>query len=63
MKKWTALFFCATSCLVSLHLGQDNNYDLKNYHIYNAWALSTGARIEKFSSTRALTLAADDGSR
>lgn len=42
MKKWTALFFCATSCLVSLHLGQDNNYDLKNYHIYNAWALSTG---------------------
>ena len=37
----TALFFCATSCLVSLYLGQDNNFDLKNYHIYNAWAVLT----------------------
>src|ERR1700682_469686 len=44
MKKglWTALFFCATSCLVSLYLGQDINYDLKDYHFYNAWALWTG---------------------
>jgi hypothetical protein len=44
MKKgiWACLFFCATSCLVSLHLGQDNNFDLKGYHIYNAWALMTG---------------------
>jgi hypothetical protein len=41
MKKawWTALFFCAAACLVSLCLGQDNNYDLKGYHLYNAWAV------------------------
>jgi hypothetical protein len=39
---WKVLFFCALACLVSLHLGQDNNYDLKNYHIYNAWAFVTG---------------------
>jgi hypothetical protein len=44
MKKgfWAALFFCAISCLASLHLGQDNNYDLKGYHIYNAWAALSG---------------------
>jgi hypothetical protein len=39
---WTALFFCAASCLVSLYLGQDNNHDLKSYHIYNAWAVMNG---------------------
>ena len=43
-----ALFFCATSCLVSLYLGQDNNYDLKNYHLYNAWALLTGRWSQDF---------------
>jgi hypothetical protein len=37
-----ALFFSATSCLVSLYLGQDANYDLKNYHLYNAWSLLNG---------------------
>ncbi len=44
MKKglWTGLFFSATACLVSLHLGQDSNFDLKSYHIYNAWAALTG---------------------
>ncbi len=44
MKKglWAALFFCTTSCLVSLHLGQDDNFDMRNYHIYNAWAALTG---------------------
>ena len=28
-------------CL-SVCLGQDNNYDLRNYHLYNAWALLAG---------------------
>jgi len=39
---WPALLFCAAACLVSLHLGQDDNYDLKNYHVYGPWALLTG---------------------
>jgi len=38
----TVLLFCAASCAASLYLGQDGNYDLRNYHIYNAWALLTG---------------------
>ncbi len=39
---WTASVFCAVSCVVSLHLGQDGNWDLKAYHIYDAWAFWTG---------------------
>lgn len=27
------------SGLLSVYLGQDNNWDLKNYHVYNPWAL------------------------
>jgi len=44
MKKglWAGLFFCAVACLVSLHLGQDNNFDMRSYHIYNGWAAVTG---------------------
>jgi hypothetical protein len=50
MKKglWAALFFCATACVASLYLGQDSNIDLKNYHIYNAWALWTGRWSQDF---------------
>ncbi len=34
------LFFClAGSGFLSVWLGQDANWDLKNYHIYNPWAL------------------------
>jgi hypothetical protein len=39
---WAPLFFCAAACLASLHLGQDNNGDLWNYHIYNTWAVLNG---------------------
>jgi hypothetical protein len=39
---WAALFFCATGCLVSLHLGQDINFDLKGYHLHNGWAVWNG---------------------
>jgi len=28
--------------LVSVWLGQDKNWDLLNYHLYNAWALLNG---------------------
>ena len=28
-------------CL-SIYFGQDNNYDLRNYHLYNAWSLMNG---------------------
>jgi len=26
----------------SVYFGQDNNYDLRNYHLYNAWSLMNG---------------------
>lgn len=32
-----ALFLCFGGA-ISVHLGQDANWDLKNYHLYNAWA-------------------------
>lgn len=37
---WLCLlaFFLVLGGLVSLHLGQDANWDLKNYHLYNAWS-------------------------
>ena len=38
-------FFLSISliaCLASTGLGQDSNFDLQNYHIYNAWAALTG---------------------
>ncbi|MFC5489925.1 hypothetical protein [Dokdonella soli] len=38
----TALFFCVAACSISLHLGQDTTFDLKSYHLYNAWAVLTG---------------------
>jgi hypothetical protein len=32
------VLFCIIGGVVSLCLGQDANWDLKNYHFYNAWA-------------------------
>ncbi|MDE2463150.1 MAG: hypothetical protein KGO02_05490 [Alphaproteobacteria bacterium] len=31
-------FFLVLGGFVSVHLGQDANWDLKNYHLYNAWS-------------------------
>lgn len=36
------LFFILGSTAISMFLGQDANFDLKNYHFYNAWALLEG---------------------
>jgi len=36
------IMFLVASGLVSLFLGQDANYDLKNYHFYNPWAFLDG---------------------
>ncbi|MBM7132345.1 glycosyltransferase family 87 protein [Dyella mobilis] len=37
-----AFYFLAIACFISLCLGQDNNFDLQNYHLYNAWAITSG---------------------
>lgn len=37
--------FCLISGLASLHLGQDINWDLRNYHFYNAYAFLTNRLI------------------
>jgi hypothetical protein len=39
---WTALTLlsCVGAALMSVHLGVDTNYDLKNYHIYNPFGAS-----------------------
>lgn len=47
MSKWLshaveALAFCVLGAVISLHLGQDDSYDLLNYHLYNAWAFLHG---------------------
>lgn len=38
---WLALA-CTGAGVVSLYLGQDANWDLKNYHLYNPWAWVNG---------------------
>ena len=37
---WLCLlaFFLVLGGFISVHLGQDANWDLKNYHLYNAWS-------------------------
>jgi len=40
--KYAFLFCLVFSGLTSLYLGQDANWDLKNYHIYNAWSYLEG---------------------
>jgi len=42
------LFFCVIACSISLYLGQDSNFDLLNYHIYNAWAVLKGRWSQDF---------------
>lgn len=38
-RPWIALAAClAIGALVSIALGQDANWDLRNYHLYNVWA-------------------------
>lgn len=39
--RWLILLFICllASGVISAYLGQDANWDLKNYHIYNAWAM------------------------
>lgn len=42
---WAAAAFCVSGAAATLHLGQDANWDLANYHLYNAWALLQGGRF------------------
>src|SRR3954447_18756256 len=37
-----AMFFAAVFGMLSVELGQDANWDLKNYHLYNAYGLLHG---------------------
>lgn len=39
---WVALFVPVFFGLVSIWLGADENFDLRNYHLYNAYAFLTG---------------------
>jgi hypothetical protein len=54
LKKYTAEILVLLALLLlggslSLWLGQDKNWDLQNYHLYNAWAFLTGRlRIDLF---------------
>lgn len=34
----TLIIFLLLGGIISIYLGQDANWDLKNYHLYNAWA-------------------------
>lgn len=40
-----AAVFCMLGAAGSLALGQDANWDLQNYHLYNAWAVLQGGRF------------------
>lgn len=43
--------FSAIACFISLYLGQDANFDLLNYHLHNAWALTHHRwRIDQFAA-------------
>lgn len=46
--RWFIICLCFVlfGCLLSIYLGQDANWDLKNYHIHNAWAF-LNERYEK----------------
>lgn len=50
IKKHTTLLvfiFCVIACgCISLYLGSDNNWDLRNYHWYNAYAFLQGGRFD-----------------
>ena len=43
LNKWWSVAICAGLTLLAvLHLGQDRNWDLANYHLYNPHALLGG---------------------
>lgn len=39
---WVLLACLAIGAALSIHMGQDASWDLRNYHLYNAWAWLNG---------------------